>query len=233
MNWDDVGFLLSKSRYNENSLIVEIFTKNHGKMSGIIFGGTSKKVKNYLQIGNQLYTTFNSKTENRMGYFKIEIFKAFSPIYFDDPKKLNCILTAMNLIKILTAESQTNKNIFNLLNDFYQILNEPYWLKKYIFWELKLLSLLGFNLDLKAMVNKEIIDDKILYIAKSSTEKKIVPNFLIEKNDKSENIKDLLNGLKLIGDFMEKTILKPNNVNYPISRNQFINSLAKLNQNLI
>jgi len=226
MNWDDVGFLLSKNRYNENSLIVEIFTKNHGKMSGIIFGGTSKKVKNYLQIGNQLHTTFNSKTENRIGYFKIEIFKAFSPIYFDDPKKLNCISTAMNLIKILTAESQTNKNIYNLLNDFYQILNEPYWLKKYIFWELKLLSLLGFNLDLKAMVSKEIIDDKILYIAKSSTEKKIVPNFLIEKNDKSENIKDLLNGLKLIGDFMEKTILKPNNVNYPISRNQFINSLA-------
>ena len=226
MNWDDVGFLLSKNRYNENSLIVEIFTKNHGKMSGIIFGGTSKKVKNYLQIGNQLYTTFNSKTENRIGYFKIEIFKAFSPIYFDDPKKLNCISTAMNLVKILTAESQTNKNIYNLLNDFYQILNEPYWLKKYIFWELKLLSLLGFNLDLKAMVSKEIIDDKILYIAKSSTEKKIVPNFLIEKNDKSENIKDLLNGLKLIGDFMEKNILKPNNVNYPISRNQFINSLG-------
>jgi len=226
MNWDDVGFLLSKNRYNENSLIVEIFTKDHGKMSGIIFGGTSKKVKNYLQIGNQLYTTFNSKTENRIGYFKIEIFKAFSPIYFDDPKKLNCISTAMNLIKILTAESQTNKNIYNLLNDFYQILNEPYWLKKYIFWELKLLSLLGFNLDLKDMVSKELIDDKILYIAKSSTEKKIVPNFLIEKNDKPENIKDLLNGLKLIGDFMEKTILKPNNVNYPISRNQFINSLG-------
>ena len=43
---------------------------------------------------------------------------------------------------------------------------------------------------------------------------------------KPENIRDLLNGLKLIGDFMEKTILKPNNVNYPISRNQFINSLS-------
>ena len=226
MNWDDVGFLLSKNRYNENSLIVEIFTKDHGKISGIIFGGISKKIKNYLQIGNQLYTNFNSKTENRIGYFKIEIFKAFSPIYFDDPKKLNCISTAMNLIKILTAESQTNKNIYELLNDFYQILNEPYWLKKYIFWELKLLSLLGFNLDFKDIVSKQLIDDKILYIAKSSTEKKIVPNFLIEKNDNPENISDLLSGLKLVGDFMEKTILKPNNVNYPISRNQFINSLS-------
>ena len=225
MNWDDVGFLLSKNRYNENSLIVEIFTKDHGKISGIIFGGTSKKIKNYLQIGNQLYTTFNSKTENKIGYFKIEIFKAFSPIYFDNPNKLNCISTAMSLIKLLTADSQANKNVYDLLNNFYQILNDTYWLKKYIFWELKLLGLLGFNLDLETMVSKELINNKTLYIAKSSTEKKIVPNFLIEKNDKPEDIKDLLNGLKLVGDFMEKTILKPNNVNFPISRNQFINSL--------
>ncbi len=225
MNWDDVGFLLSKNRYNENSLIAEIFTKDHGKISGIIFGGTSKKIKNYLQIGNQLHTTFNSKTENKIGYFKIEIFKAISPIYFDDPKKLNCVLSAMNLIKILTAEAQTNKNVYNLLNDFYIILHDPYWLKKYIFWELELLSILGFNLDLENMVRKEIVNDKIFYIVKSSTEKKIVPNFLIEKNNDLNDIQDLLNGLKLVGDFMDKTILKPNNINYPISRNQFINSL--------
>ena len=217
--------MLSKNRYNENSLIAEIFTQNHGKISGIIFGGTSKKIKNYLQIGNQLYTNFNTKTENRIGYFKVEIFNAFSPIYFDNPQRLNCIYSAMNLVKILTVESQSNENIYNLINDFYKILNTPDWLKKYIFWELKLLGKLGFDLDLQSMVRKELIDNKILYISKSSVEKKVVPNFLIDKNDKTENLKDLLDGLKLVGDFMEKTILKPNNVNYPISRNQFINSL--------
>ena len=225
MNWDDNGFLLSKNKYNENSLIAEIFTQDHGKISGIIFGGTSKKIKNYLQIGNQLHVTFNSKTENKIGYFKIEILKAFSPNYFDDPQKLNCISSAMNLIKILTVESQTNQNIYNLINNFYKILSDQNWLKQYIFWELKLLGILGFDLDLQSIVKKELIDDKIIYIAQSSTERKIVPNFLIEKNENTENIKDLLNGLKLVGDFMEKTILKPNNVNYPISRNQFINSL--------
>jgi DNA repair protein RecO (recombination protein O) len=225
MNWDDVGFLVSKNRYNENSLITEIFTKDHGKVSGIIFGGTSKKIKNYLQVGNLLYTTYNSKTVNRIGYFKIEIFKAFSPIYFDDPQKLNCISSAMNLIKILTADSQTNENVYKLINDFYKILSQTDWLKKYVFWELELLSVLGFNLDLKQMVNKEIIDNKTVYVAKSVTEKKIVPNFLIDNDENSNNSKDLLNGLKLVGDFMDKTILKPNNVNYPLSRNQFINSL--------
>ena len=226
MNWDDVGYLLSKNRYNENSLIAEIFTEKHGKTSGIIFGGTSKKIKNYLQIGNKLYTTFNSKSENRIGYFKIEILNAFSPNYFDNSNKLNCISSAMSLIKILTAESQINESVYNLIDDFYQLLEKPDWLKKYIFWELDLLSIIGFNLNLKKIVNKEFIDNKTLYVVKSSTDKKIVPNFLIEKNDNLENIKDLLNGLKLVGDFMYKTILKPNNVNYPISRNQFINSLG-------
>ena len=60
MIWDDLGFLLSKNKFSENSIIAEIFTKNHGKISGIIFGGTSKKIKNYLQIGNQLHVNFNS-----------------------------------------------------------------------------------------------------------------------------------------------------------------------------
>jgi len=84
MNWDDTGFLLSKNRYNENSLISEIYTKNHGKVSGIIFGGTSKKIKNYLQIGNQIHVNYSSKSENKIGYFKIEIQKAYAPIYFEN-----------------------------------------------------------------------------------------------------------------------------------------------------
>ena len=45
MNWQDKGYLLSKNKYNENSVIAEIYTKNHGKISGIIFGATSKKNK--------------------------------------------------------------------------------------------------------------------------------------------------------------------------------------------
>ena len=43
MNWKDNGYLLSKLKYNENSSIVEFFTENHGKCSGLIFGATSKK----------------------------------------------------------------------------------------------------------------------------------------------------------------------------------------------
>ncbi len=225
MNWDDRGFLLSKNKYNENSLIAEIYTKDHGKISGIIFGGTSKKLKNYLQTGNKLFLNYNSKSDNRIGYFKIEIFKAHSPIYFDNPQKLNCIISSMNLVKILTAESQTNIKIYNLINEFYSIISDDSWIQKYIYWELELLKVLGYDLELSSKVNKQIIDNKTLYVAESSTEKKIVPNFLIDKSEPVTDLKTLLKGLKLIGDYLEKTILKPNNINFPISRSQFISSL--------
>ena len=36
---------------------------------------------------------------------------------------------------------------------------------------------------------------------------------------------NLLHGLKLVGDYLEKSILKPNNINYPSERLDFINIL--------
>ncbi len=225
MNWDDTGFLISKNRYNENSLISEFYTKNHGKISGIVFGGTSKKIKNYLQIGNQLYLNYNSKSESKLGYFKLEIQKVYSPIYFENPQKLSCINSAMNLIRLLTAESQSNVKIFDLIEKFYLILLNDEWLKNYIFWELELLKTIGFDLELNNLSTKEFVDDKIVYVVKSKTEKKIIPNFLVDKKIIVDDLNTLLNGLKLVSDFLEKTILKPNNLNYPISRTQFINSL--------
>ena len=225
MIWNDLGFLLSKNRYSENSLITEIFTENHGKTTGIIFGGTSKKIKNYLQIGNKIHVNFNTKSENRIGYFKIEIQEALSPLYFNNKKKLSCIISAMNLIRLLTAESQRNRNLYKLIEDFYDLLKKSNWIRDYIFWELQLFKILGYDLDLKNLVEKRKINNEIKYISKSTSEKKIVPNFLINKTENIEDLPTLLNGLKLVGDYLEKTILKPNNLNQPLSRIQFIDTL--------
>ena len=225
MTWDDLGFLLSKTRYNENSVIAEIFTKNYGKVSGVIFGGTSKKIKNYLQIGNKIHVSFNAKSENKIGYFKIEILKALSPIYFENPQKLSAILSAMQLVKLLTAESQHNENIYILIKKFYSILKNQNWIKEYIFWELELFKLIGYDLELKKLVDKKLIGNQFQYVSKSTVEKKIIPNFLIDQDDTNIDKVNLLMGLKLVGDYLEKTILKPNNLNQPISRLQFINTI--------
>ena len=225
MIWDDTGFLLSKNKYSENSIIAEVFTENHGKFSGIIFGGTSKKIKNYLQIGNKIFVNFNSKSENRVGYFKVEIQEALSPFFFDDNRKLSCITSAMYLIKILTADSQKNQFIYHLIENFYVLLKKDEWIRNYIYWELELFKLLGYDLKFKELVNEKIVGNELQFITKSSIDKKTVPNFLVNKNENTTDLKTLLNGLKLVVDYLDKTILKPNNLSHPISRLNFINTL--------
>ena len=225
MNWIDESFLISKNRYSENSLIAEVYTKSHGKISGIIFGATSKKIKNYLQIGNRLHLNYSSKNNNRIGYFKIEILNAYSPLYFDNRQKLSCITSATNLIKILTVEAQANIKVYKLVEKLFLLLKDNDWIKKYIFWELELLKLLGYDLEIENLVKKDVLENKTIYYVTSFSDKKYVPNFLIEKNLEVIDIQTLLSGLKLVGDYLDKTILKPNNINYPNSRLLFINSL--------
>ena len=225
MNWDDSCYLISKNRYSENSIIAEVFTENYGKISGIIFGGTSKKLKNYLQIGNKIFVNYSSKNSSRIGYFKVEILKASTPMYFDHKQKLSCISSAMNLIKLLTAEAQSNKQIYDLIDNFFEILTFKNWIKEYIFWELELLKLLGYDLELKKMVEKKVKNNQANYYVSSSKEEKIVPNFLIEDNSKEIDLKNLLKGLKLVSDYLEKSILRPNNINLPNSRIHFVNML--------
>jgi DNA repair protein RecO (recombination protein O) len=225
MIWDDVGYLLSKNKYNENSVISEIFTEKHGKCSGIIFGASSKKIKNYLQIGNKFHVNYTHKGDGKIGYFKIEILNAITPLYFDDKKKLLCLSSAIYLIKILTADLQENLKIFEVINKFFLLLKKKEWIKEYIFWELELLKLVGYDLELKRLVSKEIINNKVNYFVKSKTERKNVPNFLVEINDDKIEDKNLLKGLYLVGDYMDKNILKPNNINSPSPRIDFVNLL--------
>ena len=50
MQWQDEGYLLSKNNFDENSIIIEVFTLNHGKYSGIVYGGSSKKKKKFIHF---------------------------------------------------------------------------------------------------------------------------------------------------------------------------------------
>ncbi len=227
MHWEDVGYLLSKNKYSENSNIVEIFTENHGKILGIVYGATSKKIKNYLQIGNKLHINYNLKNENRIGYLKIEIDEILTPKFFDDKKKLSSIVSSMSLVKILTVDSQVNRNIFILIKKLFQILDESYWVNKLIFWELELLKLVGYDLDLHNIVEEEIDNGVKKYFVLKNSEKKYIPSFLVEKNNEEIDMSQIFNGYKLVSDYLEKSILKPNNISQPKSRIEFLNLLKK------
>tara|TARA_B100000029_G_scaffold428648_1_gene438653 strand:- start:454 stop:1128 length:675 start_codon:yes stop_codon:yes gene_type:complete len=221
MKFEDKGFLISKNKYNENSVIAEFFTENNGKVSGIIFGATSIKIKNFLLIGNQFNIQYNSKNSNRSGYFKVEIEKIFTPYFLDDKIKLKCILYSLYLIKILTVENQLNKNIYKQFFKLYELLNHDEWIKKFIFWELEVIKLVGYDINFRDYVNNNKLKENLPYVLTYDGSKEI-PSFLFKKDENKINNEQLKDGLKIVGEFLNKSVLIPNNINFPLSRNEFI-----------
>ena len=218
----DKGFLLSINKFNENSSIANFYTENYGKVVGTIFGSSSKKIKSYLLIGNKFHLNSNIRQDGKNGYFKIEIDEIKTPIFLENKKKLYSIIYSMNIINILTVENQKNKQVYELIDDFFKIIStNNNWLKNFIFWELNLFKVIGYDINFKNYVKKINIDGVEKFIVESN--QKIIPNFLIDKNINPKDSHEILKGFNIVGDFLDKTILKPNNLSYPNSRFEFIN----------
>ena len=156
MYWKDEGFLLSKNNFSENSILIEVFTFYHGKYTGIVYGGTSRKQKRNFQTGNKILLNWKSKNENKTGYFNVELLKPIAPIFFDDKKRTACILSATSILKILLPERETNKNIYNSFENLLNGLNFDNWIDLYINWELSLIKELGFDITTPSTVKAHI-----------------------------------------------------------------------------
>ena len=156
MYWKDEGYLLSKTNFDENSIIIEAFTSQHGKYTGIVYGGSSRKHKGKFQVGNKFLLHWKSKSENRFGYFNIELIKAVSPFFFDDKKRSVCILSATSILKILFPEGESNLKVYNFFENMLDDLKSENWISLYIDWELSLIKELGFEADVKPDFNKDI-----------------------------------------------------------------------------
>ena len=224
MIWQDIGYLLSKIKYSENGIIADFFTESRGKVTGLIFGATSKKIKNYLLIGNRFHLNYNAKNDSKIGNFKIEVDKITTPFFLDNKQKLSCIVYSINLIKILSADNQKNLNIFNLINELYILLDFSDWIQKFIIWELDVLKSFGYQLNIIDYATRETKDGKDIYYLKNDQNRKI-PNFLVNSNDYFADNSDLIAGLNLVGDFLKKSIFMPNNINFPNSRIDFLNTI--------
>jgi|TARA_B110000438_G_C15757566_1_gene625831 DNA repair protein RecO (recombination protein O) len=155
MYWSDEGYLLSKTNFDENSIIVEGFTLNHGKCTGIIYGGSSRKQKRNFQLCNKILFNWISKGENKSGYFSTELIKPISPFFFDDKKRSACIVSAASILKILLPERQINEKIYYSFENLLLELKSKDWINLYIKWELVLIKELGFETNIKMNFNND------------------------------------------------------------------------------
>jgi DNA repair protein RecO (recombination protein O) len=218
MNWQDEGFLLSKIKFRENANIVNVFTNLHGKVSGIVYGGNSRKIRNFLQISNKIFVFHTSKSENRIGYFKTELVEAISPKYFNNKKKTTSLLSLSSILNLLLPEAQPYKNLFNSVEIFLKDLNKENWVSNYIYWELNLLKELGFDPYLEQFSKNldKNLDHKIIEIDNTKYQ---VPIFLLKKReDVTIEDKNLSTGLSFTRNLLSNKFFLPNNLIFPKAR---------------
>ena len=216
MYWKDEGYLLSKNNISENSIIIEAFTLNHGKCSGIVYGGSSKKLKKNFQIGNKILLNWRSKSEYKIGYFNTELIRAISPLFFDDKKRSVCVLAATSILKILLPERQINKKIYLSFNSLIEQFNHDNWIKLYILWELSLIKELGFEINfLDKNYHRNHSNNTIEINGKNFK----IPKILSEKNIVSVKKSDIRDALIFNRNLLNENFIIPNNLRFPISRN--------------
>ncbi len=223
MKWEDECFLLSKRKFRENASIINVFTLNKGRVSGIVYGGNSRKVRNYLQISNKLFAINSSKSENKIGYFKVELMKAISPNYFSDKERTSALISLCSILNSLLPESQPNKKIYQLLDNFLSKLSHENWIILFILFEINLIKELGFDTNLNAF-KLDISENEITKLIDIDGYKYEVPIFLINQVIPQEInkklIKKSLNFTRSV--FLNKFFI-PNNLVFPKSRTIFEN----------
>ena len=218
MNWEDECYLLTKRKFRENANIINVFTKSKGKVSGVVYGGNSRKIRNYLQLSNKLFVNYNSKNENKAGYFKTELIKPVSPSYFNDKKRTSALISLCSILNILLPELQSNQSIFKSFEKFIDSLNLENWVILYIFFELNLIKNLGYDTNLSIFKNDVTNVDEIKKIKIESFYYE-VPEYLISKKipDKASNYL-IKKSLYFTRHIIQNRFFIPNNLTFPKSR---------------
>tara|TARA_B100002049_G_C15876394_1_gene289728 strand:- start:215 stop:628 length:414 start_codon:yes stop_codon:yes gene_type:complete len=129
------------------------------------------------------------------------------------------MISAINILKIITPELQKNQNIYNL---FSKLLNNLKIEKRnsivdYIYWEIDIIKEIGFDLNLNQSTLKIKNDNHFSEINLDNEIYKI-PNFILTRNHNNIENKLIIDALKFISSYLEKKILKPNNIFFPKSR---------------
>tara|TARA_B100000029_G_scaffold188507_1_gene186075 strand:- start:233 stop:901 length:669 start_codon:yes stop_codon:yes gene_type:complete len=215
MYWTDTGYLLSKNNFDENSILIEAFTLEHGKFAGIVYGGSSRKQKRNFQIGNKLLLNWKSKGKDRPGYLSIELIKPIAAKFFDDKRRTVCIMSASSILKILLPERQINKKVYEGFERMLNHLNMDDWISLYIYWELLLIKQLGYETDFINSLDKKEPDTKNLSINGKILK---IPTFFFNSSAKSTSTQ-IKEALIFNRNLLMENFIIPNRLKFPLFRN--------------
>lgn len=201
----DKAFVLSSRRLGENTYMLSLFTRTHGRHLG------AYKKKLPPQTGSFVEGRWTARLPEQTGHFYVEPTTNLCAEFLDDKKRLACIASICALLDGTLPERQNYTDFFDETVQLLTSLDQESFLMNYVRWEVSLLATLGFGLDFTRCAGGG--DDMDLAYVSPKTgravSKKIgepyhdkllpLPHFLWA-NDEANN-QDIKEGLNLTGYF--------------------------------
>ena len=216
------GILLFSKISSDNNLYLKILTEKDEVITGLCFGGSSKKKKNIYQIGYFLNIIIKNKNKNFPNTISAELSKPYYHNIFNNKYKLHALLAIVSLLNISIIEGQKVNGLFDLSETMIDILaNEEKWIINFFLYLLNLLKLIGYDINFKNNTKKYFLNLENLQFINSKTSKSIIfPHKLLNQEDKidSQNTKSFFKIFEII---LQNHHLNNMNLNVPTNYLKF------------
>jgi DNA repair protein RecO (recombination protein O) len=224
MHWLDDAIILSARKYGENSVILQVLTRDHGRSSGMVRGGTGKRLRGLLQPGNEVGVKWQGRLSEQLGNFTVEAKASHGTLLFDQPLSLAASSALLALLEKVLPEKEVHSSLFEVSKLVLMSLSEDveHWGPLFVRWELGVLAELGYGLDLTECIATGSSEDLIYVSPKSGCavsegaglpyrDKLLkLPEFLKNNNSSANNkvlLTDICAGFDLTGYFIRKNLM--------------------------
>ena len=245
MRWSDKGLVISVKKYGENSLILHLFTKDHGVHAGLVKYTSNKKSGYIYELGNILSVEWTGRLEEQLGFYKSELEKSYLYTIINNSLKLDSLNAICPMLSMFLPERQVNNKLYKETIEIIEHLNnnDMTWVSRYVQWELLLLSELGYGLDISRCAvtgeykNLKYVSPKSgravseLGAGKWAKKLLILPEFLKKYKTNAMDNDELNSGIKLTTFFLNRYAMSIG-LKLPESRDRFTNKLKKIKFNI-
>lgn len=219
MDWQDEGFVLAARRHGESDAILTLLTREHGRHLGIVKGGSGKRQRAVVEIGNRLTADWHARLSEHLGRFQVELSAPYAALCLHDPARLAALSSACATLDAALPEREPHPEVFDDFAALALAVSEQAadWPADFVRWEARLLTTLGFGLDLTqcaltgeteglAYVSPKTGRAATAEAAGLHKERLLaLPAFLLHAGAPAGR-DDLVAGLRLTGYFLERNV---------------------------
>lgn len=238
--WSSDAIALNARKFGENDAILDAFTPDHGRISGLVYGGAGKTKRALIEPGSRLHVSWKSRNDDQLGYFESLEPRAQGPAnLMDDPAALAAVSAIATLLNAATPERSALKGLYDATEILFEALHTPNtWPALFIRWEAGLLSELGYGLDLSKCALTGSLEDLAWVSPKTgraatrqagepfADKLLVLPPFLLGEKHPIQS-GDIADGFALMGHFIARELLDPMRKTMPDARARLIFALGR------